>query len=905
MRAGIRTERVPWVAWGKLRRASDGSVAVLHPLVDHMTDVAACFESLCVCSGIRRALQKAAQRDLDDVDLARLAALAFLHDIGKVNAGFQSKYWSSADPERNEWPAPCGHGSEGWHLISGGSLAAEKLRVGLPLESMATWGELAVVELLRASISHHGRPVDETLRTSTLIWQAIGAGNALVYDLGRAIAEIGTRVRELFPRAFESTSRGLPAQPAFVHLFGGLVQLADWLGSDTRSEFFPYTERGESRAVTARARASHAVTVLGLDVSCLRQESTSGSLKFSKVFGVDAPRPMQSACGETPLGPIVVLEAETGSGKTEAALWRFLNLFNRGAVDGLYFALPTRVAASQVYERVSQFVARVWPSNAPVVVRALPGYEAADGSEKISLPNYQVLWPDQPDDNEAARRWAAESPKRFLAATIAVGTIDQALLAALKVRHAHLRQALLSRSLLVVDEVHASDAYMTALLEHLLGAHVACGGHALLLSATLGSVARERYLNVGDPTGVNRVSRLEAAARVSYPLLSTRDADSDSVNALEVIGNPREKTVHWQTLDAIDDPNRIALLALDAARQGARVLVIRNTVPAAVATLGALEGLCTTGDLGLLFCLNGVATLHHSRFSAEDRPCLDRAVEQCLGKHRITDGPRIVIGTQTLEQSLDLDADLLITDLCPMDVLLQRLGRLHRHERPSSARPEDRRPAGFELPRAWVLTPSGHDLSPLLGRARHGLGAYRSGMDGLQGVYIDLRVIEATRRLIELHEKRSIPQDNRKLVEHATHPEALAAIETELGLPWEAFGREIDGLLRARSVMGKLQALPYDQPFETLTFPLDERGIATRLGAADRRISFSSPVAGPFGQSVRQLSLRHHQVPVGLPPDELPSDPVPLEGDRGFEFSLGANRYRYDRFGLSRIKAAT
>ena len=125
----------------------------------------------------------------------------------------------------------------------------------------------------------------------------------------------------------------------------------------------------------------------------------------------------------------------------------------------MYFALPTRVAATQLYERVQAFVQRVWPADvAPVVVRALPGYTAADGHGYEPLPGFQVLWHDEPGDDAAERRWAAESPKRYLAATIAVGTVDQALLGALQIKHAHLRQAMLSRSLLVVDEVHASDA---------------------------------------------------------------------------------------------------------------------------------------------------------------------------------------------------------------------------------------------------------------------------------------------------------------------------------------------------------------------------------------------------------------------------------------------------------------
>lgn len=892
-----------FTAWGKLRRELATAEPALHDLCDHMTDVAECFIAIAGCAAVRRAMELSAGRPLTDVDIARLAVLSFLHDIGKANAGFQAKYWPTEVERPKYWPHPCGHGSEGWALFSdGGAIpnAAEILR-GLPLAEMAEWGEAAVVELLHASTSHHGRPVADLGHGGFRIWQPVRDRGAVVYDPADCVARMGKQLRKQYPAAFATGHALLPDGPAFVHLFGGLVQLADWLGSDTRAGFFPYTEPGEDRAITASERARHAVQALGLDVDPWRTFVQQRPPVFQDAFEVDAPRLMQTAAASASLGPVVVLEAETGSGKTEAALWRFLQLFRRGAVDSLYFALPTRVAASQLYARVCQFVARVWPIDAPVVVRALPGYEAADGADKISLPHYQVLWPDRPSDNEAERRWAAESPKRFLAATIAVGTIDQALLGALKVKHAHLRQALLARSLLVVDEVHASDAYMTVLLEQLLQAHVACGGHALLLSATLGAAARTRYLNVGFARRRLPVPPLEQAVALPYPAIGTRIAATQPrIDSVE--GNPRRRTIHWRNLDAIDDPDRIALLSVQAAAQGARVLVVRNTVPAAVATLRAVENLCETSGGDWLFKVAGVSTLHHSRFCRQDRPLLDREVERQLGKRRHDRGGRIVIGTQTLEQSLDIDADLLITDLCPMDVLLQRLGRLHRHERPSSQYPDDCRPAGFELPRAWVLTPTGHDLAPLLGRARHGLGPLRTRQAGLQGVYIDLRILEATRRLIDAQPTRCIPEENRALVERATHAEALGAIEQELGADWQRFGQEIDGSLGAKASLGHLQALPYHEPYGCLSFPDSEQKIATRLGAADRLVDFESPMPGPFGQPVHQLVLRHHQVPAGLPPDALPARMVVLYGQAGFEFCLGASRYRYHRFGLERLQ---
>lgn len=888
----VLAAHVQRVAWGKLSRGESGQLTGEHPLLDHMTDVAACFLALAECAAVRRSLERTACRDLDVADLQRLAVLVFLHDIGKANAGFQSRRWKSPERPPGYWPTlPLGHGPEGWELVANRVPNAEHYADGLPIAEIVSWGDEAVCELLQASISHHGRPLGENHAQQTdVIWKPVlDKSGVVLYDPAVTMARMGDRLRQCYPLAFTQCHRPLPDKPAFVHLFAGLVQLADWLGSDTREGFFPYTQPGENRIQTAPERAAYAVRTIGLDVNTWRTELCRQPPVFTTAFGVFEARPMQLAAADVSLGSIVVLEAETGSGKTEAALWRFAQLFQAGKVDSLYFALPTRTAASQLYKRVLEFVTRLWLHDAPVVVRALPGYEAADDQIKISLPDFKVLWPDQPADAVAHQRWVAENPKRFLAATIAVGTIDQALLGALKVRHAHMRHALLARSMLVVDEVHASDAYMTVLLEKLLQAHLMAGGQAMLLSATLGATARTGYLNIGYSKKHIQPSLLEACA-IPYPVVSSRN--SSGIGLQQVAGNPQYKTVHWATDDAMDDPMRIATRAALAAAQGARVLVVRNTVPAAVATLKALEQLALVQGGDWLFKVNGVSTVHHSRYSRQDRPLLDKEVETQLGKQRQDFKGRVIIGTQTLEQSLDIDADLLITDLCPMDVLLQRIGRLHRH-----ARPADERPEGFRQPRAWVLTPAGHDLTPLLKRARNGLGRFHNG----GGVYPDLRMIEATKRLIEVQPSRRIPRDNRFLVEHATHLEALQVIEKELGLQWQEHGQKIEVELSAMRSIGNLHTLPYDDAFSDVIFPDSDQKIATRLGATDRLVTFEPPLPGPFQQGVKQLALRAYQVE-GISQDAEPTDITALPDHAGFEFTLGAARFRYNRFGLERLK---
>lgn len=855
-------------AFGKLRFDDRGRITEWHSLVDHMTDVAACFASLAGCRAIRRAMERSARRELDKQDIARLSVLAFLHDVGKANSGFQAKRWQGKVAD--DWPVnKAGHGIEAFALFE---VQASADAIQPLVEQICSWGD-ACDSLLIASISHHGRPLKASPQGSSAIWQS----RTGKYDPAAVLKEIAESALTNYPKAFESGGRELPSSQPFGHLFAGLVQLADWLGSDDR--FFEYSKPGENRAATAPLLAAKAITALGLDTEDWRDKLIAMAPTFADVFGGYDPRPIQAAMDDDDLGPLLILESETGSGKTEAALWRYLHLFRAGLVDSLYFALPTRVAATQIYRRVQDTLKQLWPDNPPLALRALPGYAAADGEEAKALPDFKVQWSDNPDEQKAHQRWAAENSKRFLAAPVAVGTVDQALLGALQVRHAHLRHATLARSLLVVDEVHASDAYMTVLLERLLTAHLNCGGHALLLSATLGSVARDRYLSL---TPKSRSSLSEAmpfhvACQVPYPSL----ADSRGIRAMERTG--LSKSVRWSAEDIIDDPESVARLAIDAAAHGAKVLIVRNTVPAAVATLSALETLVP--DCSWLFNIDGVATLHHSRFSRQDRPELDAAIEKRLGKGR-AGGPLIVVGTQTLEQSLDIDADFLITDLCPMDVLLQRIGRLHRHA--------NKRPESYGNARAIVLTPSGDDLTPLLARPRNGLGRFRNG----GGVYDNLCIVEATRRLLLEKPEVVIPEDNRYLVEAAMHPSKLDALQEELGDAWKELAVKLEGDIGAEKTLGRLHALDVEQVFGKEGFPEGEK-LATRLGAQDWLVKFPDDLYGPFGLPLKELPIRHHLLPKDLPLDASPF--CITQNDGCTTFHLGEGVFRYSRLGLERI----
>ena len=722
-------------AWGKLLTA-DGAVTAWHPLVDHSRDVAACAEALLLHPAIRaRAAALAGVSDLPDVWIARIGALALLHDFGKANRGFQA---------RQKPGAPLiGHIDQAATVLCRNDLCE-----ALGLQDMMAWSA-NLDEALYAILAHHGRPPN--LRDPTAHESLWAPRNGI--DPAATLRELAAAARDAFPPAFAPGGPDLPQAPAFWHAVAGLMMLADWLGSDETA--FRYTQPQDgARMGSAREKARALLDEIGFDASSMRAR-----LSPERGFAMVSPHPpteIQQRVADAQ-GPIVVLEAETGSGKTEAALYRFARLFAEGRVDGLYFALPTRVAASAMYERVRAAVLLLFPEEPrPSVIQAVPGYVRADGVAARALPGHGVQWDDDPGEAARRARWAAEQPKRFLAGTVVVGTIDQALLGTVAVRHAHLRAFSLLRSLLVVDEVHASDTYMEHLLVRLLSFHAGAGGEALLLSATLGIGARTRLLLAAHRgRRAAAVPRPDEAAGVPYPALSFFESGHVVTSAAAGRANP--KMVQLKADPAIADPHAIAKRALAAADAGAKVLVVRNTVRDAVAVARALA--TTAPDHPALFRVAKVPTLHHGRFAREDRVLLDRAVETAVG-HKREAGGLVLVGTQTLEQSLDIDADLLVTDLAPIDVLLQRIGRLHRHARS--------RPAGFEEARAVVLMPD--DLSGALARVAHG----RAGPHGLGGsVYEDLVSLEATRRLIDREATWHIPAMNRRLVEAGTHEAGL------------------------------------------------------------------------------------------------------------------------------------
>lgn len=860
--------------WGKY----DAKTGKFLSLLSHSLDVAIVFRALCDLNAIRRTLANSTNTVLVDEHMDRLAVLAMLHDIGKANLGFQDKIL----PQRH---IQAGHIRELAPLF-GDEVLCGKLMESLP-RNVGTWfssAESADSSFL-AIFSHHGRPVS---LTDTLVgnyglardkWWRPDSSR----DPFRAIAEISLFAEEAFPRAFTSSITPLPDEPQFHHRFAGLIMLADWIGS--HSHWFPIEQVSPvDRLAFDRKVSPDSLRAVGLDATPLRPILVGVGHGFQSRFDM-TPLPLQQAVDDLDPGAqdnhLLIAESATGSGKTEAALNWFCKLFVANKVDSLYFALPTRVAARELYERVDNTIKRWFPDSEsrPATLLAVPGYAQIDGqSVKRLLPDAEManLWQDDDKARVLERQWAGATPKRFLAATVAVGTIDQALLSVVQTAHAHLRSVCLDRSLLVVDEVHASDLYMSRLLRSLLAHHLRVGGYSMLLSATLGSRAITEYVQLTKPDAT--LPDLQTAIKAPYPSLTL-----SSGRTMSTLSTQRTRQVRFDMREwAFCPEEAIDQIVAPALKAGARVLVVLNTVDRALKMFRAAEDSSLVDDAWIFTC-EGEACPHHGRFAPEDRAILDKAVSTRLGKHS-PPGPVLLIGTQTLEQSLDIDADLLITDLVPSDVLLQRVGRLHRHERT--------RPSAYESARCIVLVP---DRDFETGLTNGGEVSRDFKRVGYGSVYEDLRALELTYRTISEKQVATIPEDNRFFVERATHPEALNSLD---GDRWAAHRNLVCGRGLAKEITANTIANTFDQYFGEVKY--DEVGLAvsTRLGADQLTIPLDHPVVSPFGETLFQMVIPGHMAPRDLGDASLK---VEKEGGGVIALRCEDRRYQYSKYGLEEV----
>jgi CRISPR-associated endonuclease/helicase Cas3 len=393
------------------------------------------------------------------------------------------------------------------------------------------------------------------------------------------------------------------------------------------------------------------------------------------------PRSLQTIVDGLPLEPgLTIIEAPTGSGKTEAALAYAWRIIDAGLADSIVFALPTQATANAMLGRLKLI--------APHVFGEQPNLLLAHGSarfnkEFVKIKHAALKGYEKEDGWVQCSEWLAESRKRVFLGQIGVCTVDQVLISVLPVKHRFVRGFGIGRSVLIVDEVHAYDAYMYGLLEEVLKQQYEAGGSAMLLSATLPERQRQQLCNAWG-------MKLEKqGGEALYPLATWTCGRTILPFVLDPSERPQNNSVFVEPIRVSQMvPDEILLRRIvAAAEQGAQVAIVCNLVDIAQGLARILRTM-TTLPVDLFHARYCFIHRREKELDAIDRfgPKGDRAMG------------RILVATQVIEQSLDLDFDWLITQLCPVDLLFQRMGRLHRHSRPVRSK-------GFEKPRCTVLLP--------------------------------------------------------------------------------------------------------------------------------------------------------------------------------------------------------
>ncbi len=779
----------PSSIWGKWRSPDH-----YHPAVFHMLDVASVATRLYSLIGAIPPLRDA----LAGTDQSKwMGFIASLHDLGKISPAFLVHPSFSREEariirdrlEREHLPVPALVAPQGHGPITAAELPNILIdRFGMSAHTARL--------LARAAGAHHGRFAKSRELETARSPQTAGCG----------------RWSELRAKVVDELASilGVPNSPpslssvAAAVALAGFISVADWIGSI--EEYFPYAVSPDSDpyAFDARTyadlsvkRAEHALRELGW----LANGTLSSTTTFESLFPGIVPNPLQRAAIDAASGlsepALFIVEAPMGEGKTEAAMYLAQHFAERLGQRGCYFALPTQATSNQMFSRVRAFLekARLGEVN----LQLLHGHAALSAEFQTLRRKAADLVPSRVYDDAhdatdedmstvVAAEWFTWR-KRGLLAPFGVGTVDQALMAVLQTKHYFVRLFGLAGKTIVIDEVHAYDAYMTTLMERLLQWLASLGSSVVLLSATLPASRRkafvEAYLQGLGAKG-------QVSEQASYPRLTWVSAHAHGGRDVATSERSRRSiAIEWLDPGSLSD--QLAWLLSD----GGCAAVICNTVERAQDVYCSLKPVFpNVADDG-----HPELMLFHARFPFEQRDILEKLALLRFGKEgaevdvgegetRKVKRPRraVIVATQVIEQSLDLDFDLMISEFAPADLVLQRAGRLHRHARA--------RPAALVTPRMFLLGPKLDDDVPEFG-------------DGTEAVY-DRHILLRSWIALKGRKLIRVPEDVESLIESAygTGVACPSGVSEKFRRTWAESEAELTASLREHQSKASQSRIP-------------------------------------------------------------------------------------------------
>ncbi len=662
--------------WGKASREDES----FHLLPYHCLDVAVVGKVLLERSP--RLLKRLAHlTGMTEVLFVRwMTFFLALHDLGKFADGFQNlrpDILEILQQRKSKCQYSERHDSLGYYLWYE-YLRSEFKQAGIVQDISTGRRQNAVEECLKcwmkAVTGHHGQPpkaINSPARDYFKLPQDLEAATVFIHDLAELLLPSD--------RAFPAVD--LHSQQLASWWISGFTVLCDWLGSSRSVSEFD-SQPGD---LTEYWQNSPEWANNIIESNELLPATPANEVMLEEFFGEN----MQQSIVMTPLqekvstlllgeGPqLFLLEDVTGAGKTEAAIILLHRLLANKQASGFYFGLPTMATANAMYDRLAKVYRKLYTSEIN------PSLVLAHGARNLNKSFRQSFLKlafgeseNNGDDTITASShcsaWLADNRKKALLAEAGVGTIDQALLGILPSRHQSLRLLGLLDKVLLVDEVHACDSYMHTLLCGLLRAHSSAGGSAILLSATLPQKQRQSLIDAfSDGLGSSK-SIIRKSSFTDYPLLTHYYAG----NLHEEKIGTRKSVERQVDVETIESEEGVFKCIAESISRGQCVCWIRNTVKDA----------CNAYTQMQLKYPEYRIIMFHARFAMADRLVIEERVIKYFGPRSNAEQRRgrLLIATQVVEQSLDLDFDVMISDLAPIDLIIQRAGRLRRHTRDSA-----------------------------------------------------------------------------------------------------------------------------------------------------------------------------------------------------------------------------
>ncbi len=704
--------------WGKTHVPKGSERPLYHLASLHNLDVAIVGKTWWELSPLIRKRFSDFSKLYDDHAKAWVLFFLAIHDLGKFDVRFQSKAPAAARilfPEFTETlihdASHYYHGEFAYHWFHHDLRAkthAEADNFSDVFEDpfdenfRETWEPW-----LKAVAGHHGEIPNEKLSDHKLL------------PLDNNAAKRDQDARWQFLKVCESLflkpiglNLDTSPPPCPLEFMAGFCSVSDWLGSMKEdregNRYFSFVSEapGDDDLQNYLQEREMIAKRLFAQIGLYRRPLSSGGM--SRVYPEYTPRQIQTLINHLPRTQgLTLIEAPTGSGKTEAALSYAAHLLACGKAEKIIFALPTQATANAMLKRLDEIASKLFPQNdsgrysnlvlAHGKARFQSNFKILIDAARDTTRHNQTLNNDRERESFAqCALWLSESRKRVFLGQIGVCTIDQVLISTLPVRHNFVRGFGIANSVLIIDEIHAYDAYMYGLIEAALSNQKKNGGSVILLSATLPHQQRQCLIDAwGGRTNDQSNIELTGSDQPPYPLITHLFFDQKPPLSFRLPDEEQEDlekagpqiAIHVCSTENMRLSDVLSREVIQKAKNGALVSIICNLVQDAQQVARELKDLTELA-----------VDLFHSRFRFKDRFAKEEWLLDLYGKEdeKRAKG-RILVATQVAEQSLDLDFDYMVSQLCPIDSLFQRLGRLHRHER-------GERPKECEEPACTVIT---------------------------------------------------------------------------------------------------------------------------------------------------------------------------------------------------------